>query len=137
MTVFRRLLRYLAPYRSKTAAALGAMVVVAVSTGALVFFFRSLFDDVLAPAGGARPSAALPLAKGSHGALMRALDAAYGALKAGLVARGIPLWAAVPALLLAALVVKNVFSYLSEYEFNGIGLSMVRDLRADAYDHLV
>ncbi|HET9793133.1 MAG TPA: ABC transporter ATP-binding protein [Thermoanaerobaculia bacterium] len=138
MTVLRRLLRYLAPYRGKVAAALAAMVVVAMSTGALVFFFRSLFDDVLTPAGGTRPTEAVsPLARSSHGAVMRALDAAYGAFKAGLVARGIPLWAAVPALLLLALVLKNVFSYLSEYEFNGVGLSMVRDLRADAYDHLV
>jgi subfamily B ATP-binding cassette protein MsbA len=77
------------------------------------------------------------LSRSSHGAAMRALDAAYAVFKAGLVARGIPLWAAVPVLLLAALVAKNVFSYLSEYEFNGIGLSMVRDLRADAFDHLV
>ncbi len=138
MSVLRRLLRYLAPYRGKVAAALAAMVVVAVSTGALVFFFRSLFDDVLAPAGGARPVEAVsPLARSSHGAAMRALDAGYGALKAALAARGIPLWAAVPVLLLIALVAKNVFSYLSEYEFNGVGLSMVRDLRADAYDHLV
>jgi subfamily B ATP-binding cassette protein MsbA len=136
--ILRRLLRYLAPYRAKIALALGAMVVVAVSTGALVFFFRSLFDDVLTPAGGARTSEAVSgLARSSHGAAMRALDAAYAAFKAALVARGIPLWAAVPALLLAALVAKNVFSYLSEYEFNGIGLSMVRDLRADAFDHLV
>ena len=138
MNVLRRLLRYLSPYRGKIAAALAAMAVVAVSTGALVFFFRSLFDDVLAPAGGARPTAALPaLPNSSHGAAMRALDAGYAAFKAGIAARGIPLWAAVPALLLLSLVVKNVFSYLSEYEFNGIGLAMVRDLRADAYDHLV
>jgi len=136
--ILRRLLRYLAPYRAKIALALGAMAVVALSTGALVFFFRSLFDDVLTPAGGARTSETVSaLARSSHGAAMRALDAGYAAFKAALVARGIPLWAAVPALLLAALVAKNVFSYLSEYEFNGIGLSMVRDLRADAFDHLV
>jgi len=138
VSVLRRLLRYLVPYRGKVVAALAAMVVVAVSTGALVFFFRSLFDDVLAPAGGARPTEAVsPLVRSSHGAAMRALDAGYAAFKAALVARGIPLWAAVPVLLLLALVAKNVFSYLSEYEFNGIGLSMVRDLRADAFDHLV
>jgi len=136
--ILRRLIRYLAPYRAKIALALGAMAVVALSTGALVFFFRSLFDDVLTPAGGARTSETVSaLARSSHGAAMRALDAGYAAFKAALVARGIPLWAAVPALLLAALVAKNVFSYLSEYEFNGIGLSMVRDLRADAFDHLV
>ena len=139
MTVAKRLLRYLAPYRGKIAGALGAMALVALSTGALVFFFRSLFDDVLAPPGSGRTSATLPGLSGAraHGAAMRRLDALYAALKTAIVAHGIPLWAAVPALLLAALVAKNVFSYLSEYEFNGIGLSMVRDLRSDAYDRIV
>lgn len=139
MSVLRRLLRYLTPYRGKAAAALAAMALVAVSTGALVFFFRSLFDDVLSPAGGTRPSDSLSGlgARASHGAAMRKLDVLYAVLKVALVARGIPLWAAVPALLLLALVAKNVFSYVSEYEFNGVGLSMVRDLRADAYDHLL
>jgi subfamily B ATP-binding cassette protein MsbA len=137
--ILRRLLLYFRPYRAKTAAALGAMVLVSLSTGALVFFFRSLFDDVLTPAGVARASESFPALAGrnAHGAAMRSLDAVYAAWKAGLVARGIPLWAAVPAFLLAALVAKNVFSYLSEYEFNRVGLSMVRDLRADTYDHLV
>jgi len=139
VTILRRLLRYLAPYRGKTVAALVAMVFVSLSTGALVFFFRSLFDDVLTPAGGSRASESLPALAGrtAHGAVMRRLDALYAGGKAAMVAQGIPLWAAIPALLLAALVAKNVFSYLSEYEFNGVGLSMVRDLRADAYDHLV
>jgi ATP-binding cassette, subfamily B, bacterial MsbA len=139
VTILRRLLAYFRPYRGKTAAALGAMVLVSLSTGALVFFFRSLFDDVLTPAGGARASEGIPALGGraAHGAAMRILDAVYASWKTGLAARGIPLWAAVPGLLLAALVAKNVFSYLSEYEFNRVGLSMVRDLRADTYDHLV
>jgi len=139
VSVLRRLLAYFRPYRGKTAAALGAMVLVSLSTGALVFFFRSLFDDVLTPAGGARASEGIPALGGraSHGAAMRVLDAVYASGKEALAARGIPLWVAVPALLLAALVAKNVFSYLSEYEFNRVGLSMVRDLRADTYDHLV
>jgi len=138
MKDLRRLLRYLSPYRGKALAALAAMAVVAVSTGALVFFFRSLFDDVLSPAGAGRTSDTLSGLGGSsaRGAAMRRLDLLYAAGKASLVSHGIPLWAAVPALLLAALVAKNVFSYLSEYEFNVVGLSMVRDLRADAYDHL-
>jgi subfamily B ATP-binding cassette protein MsbA len=68
---------------------------------------------------------------------MRRLDVLYASFKEILVSHGVPLWAAVPALLLAALIAKNVFSYLSEYEFNGVGLAMVRDLRADAYEHLV
>ena len=52
MTILNRLLSYFRPYRGRAAAALLAMALVALSTGALVFFFRSLFDDVLAPVGG-------------------------------------------------------------------------------------
>ena len=40
-------------------------------------------------------------------------------------------------LLLASLVVKNVFAYLSEFALNSIGLAMVRDLRRDAYRALL
>jgi subfamily B ATP-binding cassette protein MsbA len=40
-------------------------------------------------------------------------------------------------LLLAALVVKNVFAYFSEFALNSIGLAMVRDLRRDAYRALL
>src|SRR5881628_2275826 len=40
-------------------------------------------------------------------------------------------------LLLLALVSKNVFAYFSEFELNGIGVGMVRDLRRDAYASLL
>ena len=51
--------------------------------------------------------------------------------------RGDSVRLAVPLLLLAALLSKNVFSYFSEFAFNGIGLAMVRDLRRDAYRTLL
>jgi subfamily B ATP-binding cassette protein MsbA len=140
MSVLRRLLHYFRPYRGRAAAAFLAMALVALSTGALVFLLKSLFDDVLTPAGGARGSADVfsRFAGGarSHGA-MRWLDAAYSELMRSLSTRGLDLRIAVPLLLLFALVAKNVFSYLSEFAFNGVGLAMVRDLRADAYDRLV
>lgn len=152
MTILRRLLAYFAPYRGRAAAALLAMALVAASTGALVFLFRSLFDDVLVPAQtrgenvavmraarGAVPLPVLPGGATAKGAapLMRKADAAYARLKARLVARGVDLKIAIPLLLFLSLVAKNLFSYLSEYAFNGVGLSMVRDLRADAYDRLI
>jgi subfamily B ATP-binding cassette protein MsbA len=53
------------------------------------------------------------------------------------VAAGLGPRFAVPILLLAALVVRNVFAYLSEFALNSIGLAMVRDLRRDAYRALL
>ena len=142
MTILKRLLGYFRPYRGRAAAALLAMALVALSTGALVFFFRSLFDDVLAPAhgGGSAQTEVLSKLGGGRAAgspPMRRLDAAYGRVKGALGRRGIPLKVAVPLLVLLSLVAKNVFSYVSEFQFNGIGLSMVRDLRADAYEKLL
>ncbi len=140
MTILRRLLGYFRPYRGRAAAALLAMALVALSTGALVFFFRSLFDDVLAPVHGGAPTEVLSKMGGASAAgspSIHRLDAAYGRIKASFVRRGVPLKIAVPLLVLLSLIAKNVFSYLSEFQFNGIGLAMVRDLRADAYDRLL
>jgi subfamily B ATP-binding cassette protein MsbA len=141
MTILRRLLAYFRPYRGRAAAALLAMALVALSTGALVFFFRSLFDDVLAPVhGGSTHTEVLSKFGGGRAAsssAIRHLDEAYGALKRAFLRRGIPLSVAVPFLVWFSLVAKNVFSYLSEFQFNGIGLAMVRDLRAAAYDRLL
>ncbi len=141
MTVLRRLLSYFRPHRGRAATALLAMTLVALSTGALVFFFRSLFDDVLAPAGAAASQtevlSKLGGAKAAATPAIKQLDRMYVAVKAGLVRRGIPLKVAVPLLVLLALISKNVFSYVSEFQFNGIGLAMVRDLRADAYERLL
>ena len=68
---------------------------------------------------------------------MRWLDSLYAAARSVAEAAGVPVRLAVPLLLLTALVSKNVFSYFSEFAFNGIGLSMVRDLRHDAYGKLL
>ena len=51
--------------------------------------------------------------------------------------RGLDARCAVPLLLVASLLVKNVFAYLSEFALNSIGLAMVRDLRRDAYRALL
>ena len=52
-------------------------------------------------------------------------------------AAGVPKRFAIPLMLLAALMLRNALSYVSELELNGIGLGMVRDLRRDAYAALI
>jgi len=69
--------------------------------------------------------------------VLRALESVYDAGAAAAAAARIPARFAVPLMLLAALLVKNVFTYLSEFALNSIGLAMVRDLREDAYGSIL
>ena len=137
MKPFPRLLRYFGRYKGRALLALLGMGIVSVATVALLFLLKKVVDEVL----GAGASAALAGA-GSAGSarlapLLRWLESGYAALVAAAVGAGIDTRFAIPLLLLAALVVKNVFAYLSEFALNSIGLAMVRDLRHDAYRALL
>ena len=135
MTPLARLLAYFRPYRDRAAAALLAMAIVSLSTVLLLFLLTKIIDDVLGA--GAASGLGLGSAPGKGAAFVRWLDALYSSARSAAESAGVPVRLAVPLLLLLALVSKNVFSYFSEFAFNGIGLSMVRDLRRDAYNRLL
>ena len=136
-----RLLRYFGRYRVRAILALLGMVLVSLATVALLFLVKKVVDEVLGPGASAQMAAAA--AGGSHAAgaagsarlapFVRWLEGAYSAALAVSMAAGLGPRFAVPLMLLAALVVKNVFAFLSEFALNSIGLAMVRDLRRDAY----
>ena len=135
-----RLLRYFGRYKTRAILALLGMALVSVATVSLLFLVQKVVDEVL----GEGTSAAMSGAAGAAAAgsarlapLLRWLEGAYSAAVAAAVAFGLGPRFAVPLLLLAALVVKNVFAYLSEFALNSIGLAMVRDLRRDAYRALL
>ncbi|HXM75430.1 MAG TPA: ABC transporter ATP-binding protein, partial [Thermoanaerobaculia bacterium] len=136
MKPLRRLLLLFGRYRGRALAALLAMIVVSVSTVALLFLLAKVIDDVL----GAGTAARLTGISGGGGAratLLRWLDRYYFAARAAAESRGVPVRFAVPLLLVLALVSKNLFSYFSEFALNGIGVAMVRDLRREAYRKLL
>lgn len=137
MKPLSRLLAYFRPYRWRAAAALLAMGIVSLSTVLLLFLLTKVIDDVL----GAGASSAIPgfgsAAGESAAPFLRWLDSLYLSARGAAEAAGLPVRFAVPLLLVLALAAKNVFSYFSEFAFNGIGLSMVRDLRRDAYAKLL
>jgi ATP-binding cassette, subfamily B, bacterial MsbA len=135
MTPLARLLAYFRPYRGRALGAFLAMAVVSLSTVVLLFLLTKIIDDVLGA--GAASGFGLGSAPGKGAAFVRWLDSLYSAARSAAESAGVPVRMAVPLLLLAALVSKNVFSYFSEFAFNGIGLSMVRDLRRDAYGRLL
>jgi len=112
------------------------MAIVSLSTVLLLFLLTKIIDDVLG-SGAASAFSGLGRAPARAGPFVRWLDSLYTSARAAAEAAGIPVRFAVPILLLLALVSKNVFSYFSEFAFNGIGLSMVRDLRRDAYGRLL
>ncbi len=129
---------YFGRYKGRAVLALLGMVVVSAATVSLLFLVQKVVDEVL----GAGTAAAVTGAAAAAGSrrlapLLRWLEGAYDAALAASVAAGLGPRFAVPILLLAALVVKNVFAYLSEFALNSIGLAMVRDLRRDAYRALL
>jgi ATP-binding cassette, subfamily B, bacterial MsbA len=133
VTTLPRLLRYFRRYALRATLALAAMALVAVATVSLLFLLKKVIDEVLG-AGAAGALAGLGAAGSSRTApLLALLERGYGAASAMAQAIGLDARWAVPLLLVASLLVKNVFAYLSEYALNAIGLGMVRDLRSDAY----
>jgi ATP-binding cassette, subfamily B, bacterial MsbA len=137
MTPLPRLLAYFGRYKGRAALALVAMGVVSAATVALLFLLKKVIDDVL----GAEASSALPgvgaAARSRVAPLLRWLETTYAAGVGAAANAGIDPRYAIPLLLLAALLVKNVFAYFSEFALNSIGLAMVRDLRRDAYRSLL
>jgi len=134
---FRRLLLYFARYRARALAAIGAMAIVSLSAVAMLYLVGRVFDDALGP-GAAESFGGLRGAAASRGGpLLRWLDEGYAAARQAAEARGISVRYAVPVLLFIALFSKSLFSYFSEFELNGIGVAMVRDLRRDAYRRLL
>ncbi len=138
MKTLPRLLSYFGRYRWRAVLALLAMGVVAFATVALLFLLQQVIDDVLgAGASRALPGVAAAEASPRAAPLLRWLESGYDAGVRAAAAAGLEGRYAIPLLLLAALLVKNVFAYLSEFALNSIGLAMVRDLRRDAYASLL
>ncbi|HJW14181.1 MAG TPA: ABC transporter ATP-binding protein [Thermoanaerobaculia bacterium] len=137
MKTFRRLLLYFARYRGRALAAIGAMAIVSLSAVAMLYLVGRVFDDALGPGASESFGGLHGAAASRSGPLLRWLDEGYTAARRAAEARGISVRYAVPVLLFVALLSKSLFSYLSEFELNGIGVAMVRDLRRDAYQALL
>jgi subfamily B ATP-binding cassette protein MsbA len=137
MSTLPRLLAYFRRYAGRAALALAAMALVSAATVALLFLLKKVIDEVLG-AGAAGALAGLgPDSSRRMTPLLAALEGGYAAVRDGALAAGLDTRWTVPLLLVASLLVKNVFAYLSEFALNSIGLAMVRDLRRDAYRALL
>jgi subfamily B ATP-binding cassette protein MsbA len=154
MKVLRRLYRYLARYKGWAILAFGSMLVFAATQTALMVLVRPLFDEVLT-----RPATRVVRAaestptdtkqavleavlnrdrpEGQRGVLINTYDR--------LAARWNGWWNADPeqkprrvlTALLIVFLIRACTSFLSEYSFQKVGLSTVRDLRNELYERII
>ena len=137
MKTLRRLLLYFAHYRGRALAAISAMAVVSASAIVMLYLVGRVFDDALGPGAAASFSGLRGAAGSKSGLLLHWLDAGYTSARRFAETLGVSVRFAIPVLLFSALLAKNLFTYISEFELNGIGVAMVRDLRRDAYARLL
>ncbi|HEY0157530.1 MAG TPA: ABC transporter transmembrane domain-containing protein, partial [Thermoanaerobaculia bacterium] len=141
MSVLRRLYRYLRPYRAWAIVAFGSMIVFALTQTVLAAMVQPLFDDVLSPPA-ARQQVAReePRLTAAESLLQNNVPAIYAAKE-----RFDGWWSADPSLkwkrvltiLLIVFIVRAITSFLSEYSFQKVGLSTVRDLRNQLYERMI
>jgi len=160
MNVLARLYRYLRRYRGWALTALASMVIFAATQTLLIALIRPLFDEVLSPpraaVAGAPAGASGSLTSsdqtrdriissvlnrdrpvGHRGWLVNAYDSAVGGTARWWNANPAERWRKVVEVLLVVLVLRALTSFFSEYAFQKVGLSTVRDLRNELYEAII
>ena len=139
MSVLRRLYRYLRPYRAWTVVAVFSMIVVALTQVMFVALVQPIVDDVLTAPGVVKK---VPVSRVSdaerllqqyapsiHQAKQR-FDRWWGGDPQKKAKR-------VLTVLLFVFVIRAITAFLSEYSFQKVGLSTVRDLRNELYERMI
>jgi ATP-binding cassette, subfamily B, bacterial MsbA len=141
MSILRRLYGYLRPYRAWAVVAMFSMIVVALTQVMFVALVEPIVDDVLTAPGALkkveRPPSRLA---GAEGLLEQHAPAVYRAKK-----RFDNWWGGDPAkkakrvltVLLFVFIIRAITAFLSEYSFQKVGLSTVRDLRNQLYERMI
>jgi subfamily B ATP-binding cassette protein MsbA len=152
MSILRRLYKYLRRYKAWAVAAFGSMLVFAITQTMLMALVKPLFDDVLTP-----PQAKVERVEkrastedrlvdlilrrdrpeGQRGFVINTFDRANGAFQRWWNGNPAEKWKKVLGALLAVFLIRAVTSFFSEYSFQKVGLSTVRDLRNELYDRII
>jgi subfamily B ATP-binding cassette protein MsbA len=140
MKALRRLYRYLNAYKAWAFLAFGSMVLFALSQTVLAALVQPIVDDVLTPPGVVRKAGATPTVSKADTFLRenlppvaRARDRFNHWWNADPKMR----WRRVLTILLAVFVLRAITSFTSEYSFQKVGLSTVRDLRNELYERMI
>jgi len=154
MKILRRLYRYLHNYKAWAVLAFGSMVVFALTQALLVALIRPLIDDVLAP-----PNARIERThesredkiknsvfatvlrrdkpEGQRGWLIDHADNLQKEFDGWWNRNPAEKWRKVLAALLLVFLIRAFTSFFSEYAFQKVGLSTVRDLRNELYERII
>ncbi|HEX7680880.1 MAG TPA: ABC transporter transmembrane domain-containing protein, partial [Thermoanaerobaculia bacterium] len=155
MKVLRRLYRYLSQYKAWAALAFGSMIIFAVTQTAMIGLVQPIFDSLAQPTANAKEGAHASreeafksrvtdivlkrdLPEGQRGWIINQLDDVSHRFHGWWDAASHKMqFRRLLAALLLVFVVRAVASFYSEYAFQKVGLSTVRDLRNELYERLI
>ena len=140
MSVLRRLYRYLRPYRAWAIVAVFSMVIVALTQVMFVALVEPLIDDVLTAPGAVKRVERPSRMAGAEALLQEHAPSIYNVKQ-----RFDRWWGGDPAkkakrvltVLLFVFIIRAITAFLSEYSFQKVGLSTVRDLRNQLYERMI
>ncbi|HSP17833.1 MAG TPA: ABC transporter transmembrane domain-containing protein [Thermoanaerobaculia bacterium] len=153
MNILRRLYRYLRNYKTWAVIAFGSMIVFAATQTMLMALIQPLFDEVLTPPArvAAPAKAGAPSLKqrvidsvlhrdqreGQRGWFINSVDRATKGVGRWWNENPADKWRKVLTALLLVFVIRACTSFFSEYAFQKVGLSTVRDLRNELYERII
>jgi len=153
MSILRRLYGYLRHYKAWAVLAFGSMIVFAITQTALMALIQPLFDEVLVTPGARVATVAQKQntrqqriidsvlqrdrAESDRNAVIRGFDRGTQRFSAWWNGKPDNKWRRVLTALLIVFVVRALTSFFSEYAFQKVGLSTVRDLRNQLYERII
>src|SRR2546423_8408490 len=153
MSVLRRLLSHLRRYRGWAMVALASMVMFAATQTALMALVQPLFDDVLSPPQLQKvkaPDTSVKqrftdvilkrnLPQGQRGPVINTYDSLQDGWHHWWNAGGQrgEKWKRILWLLMLVFIIRAFAGFFSEYSFQKVGLSTVRDLRDELYERII
>jgi len=136
MKALRRLYGYLRAYKAWALVAFGSMIIFALTQTVLVALVQPLIDDVLTPPETISAPKA-PSAADERIAQMPLIGSAKARFDAWWNVDAETKPARVLTLILIVFVIRAFTSFFSEYSFQKVGLSTVRDLRNQLYERMI
>jgi subfamily B ATP-binding cassette protein MsbA len=150
MSVLKRLYRYVDQYRVWAIIAFGSMIIFAISQTVMIALSQPLFDEVLT-----RPTTQVSSQdsttkrwildivlkrnkrEGKRGLLINTFDRTQRRFDGWWNANPADKWQKVLTILLIVFAIRAFTSFFSEYGFQKVGLSTVRDLRNELYERII
>jgi subfamily B ATP-binding cassette protein MsbA len=152
MKTLPRLYRYLTRYKAWALVAFGSMLVFAATQTVLMMLIQPLFDEVLTKPAAKQVARAQESTtkqkvldavlnrdkpEGQRGFVINTVDRAKRNFDSWWNANPAEKWKRVLTALLLVFVVRAFTSFFSEYAFQKVGLSTVRDLRNELYERII